>query len=857
VATVLDNAGKSDKLFVSFPITKFESTDDGDIVVYGKATDGSVDSDDQIVDPEWSGPALQKWLNTGGNVRVQHNPALYPAGKGLTVEETDDGHYVKALIVEPTAKKLVRTKVLQAYSVGISRPVVERDITGKARGGIIKGGELFELSLVDRPANKNCSITLSKSETELSKSEDGSDSTAWTYGDLEGHATAKAAGTGLARRWLAERAEWLAGEPDPSSATQGPEYLAKRAEWQRWHAKGEDTGLVDGGYEDWLTKREMDLDVGGGVDREKIPGKDFAGRNRSFPIVTPGDVSDAASSIGRAGEDNYSSDELKRRIIRIARRKGASFVAELPESWKKEMDATSKAKKPKKGGKKPTFVIGAREGAHRTEEIPVVKGYDGDKCPVCGEDVDDGVCSCCSAFPCTCKPSDGGDGSTATLSKCYCSGCGKDCDDDDRFCSQCGAACVTGKSLLPTRAAKKKSKKAKKRFLPPAGEHREPDGDTTVEQLEQDAGMPTKKDPKPDKVPSSVDAKTKKSAKVNDPQLAMKRMHDALCAAYHASDVMAEYSVKSLDAAIDRDYLWAEAAKAMSNGDIESATVLGRLATDADALKSSHPRLLAEARDLVHKSFTDMYPTVRLTPGNPPKPGSFQRPYILSGHAPLTAAGKKPMLPPGGRSLDPGKFDRGPLTSGHERPSPASKGNNDLGSVATGSGRDLYAAAALEYTANRMKAIHDHIEQTTVGLCPMAPSNTVLPPRNGSDAMPAPRPALDTAAGAAVSTKAVKSMIDKATNPYKKKIKALKRELDELGRQPDPAQAPMRGTVRKAAGVAPVERRSLAAEAQDKAVKAEKAAYVQYLRNLTESGDPDIRERAHQALINAGLPDLF
>ena len=70
---------------------------------------------------------------------------------------------MKALIVEPVAKRLVEKGVLRAYSVGISRPVIERDITGKARGGLIKGGVLSELSLVDRPANGNCSFQLVKS----------------------------------------------------------------------------------------------------------------------------------------------------------------------------------------------------------------------------------------------------------------------------------------------------------------------------------------------------------------------------------------------------------------------------------------------------------------------------------------------------------------------------------------------------------------------------------------------------------------------------------------------------------------------------------------------------------------------
>lgn len=87
-----------------------------------------------------------------------------------------------------------------------------------------------------------------------------------------------------------------------------------------------------------VTKKDMDPSVGGGVDRDKIPAEDFAGKNRSFPIVTPGDVSDAASSIGRAGDDNYSAGTLKANIIAIANRKGPKFVAELPEAWTADDD---------------------------------------------------------------------------------------------------------------------------------------------------------------------------------------------------------------------------------------------------------------------------------------------------------------------------------------------------------------------------------------------------------------------------------------------------------------------------------------------------------------------------------------
>lgn len=83
-------------------------------------------------------------------------------------------------------------------------------------------------------------------------------------------------------------------------------------------------------------RRDEDPNVGGGVDRDKLPAEDFAGPDRSFPIVEPKDVHDAAQSLGRAKGDR---DAIKAKIIAIAKRKGADFEARLPEAWKGERSA--------------------------------------------------------------------------------------------------------------------------------------------------------------------------------------------------------------------------------------------------------------------------------------------------------------------------------------------------------------------------------------------------------------------------------------------------------------------------------------------------------------------------------------
>lgn len=104
--------------------------------------------------------------------------------------------------------------------------------------------------------------------------------------------------------------------------------LAKRASTAETSEITEINKIVSG--DDTLNKRDFDSGVGGGTDRDKIPAGDFAGPNRTYPIVTPQDVADAAKLVGKAA----NPDAVKARIISIAKRKGASFVAKLPASWK-------------------------------------------------------------------------------------------------------------------------------------------------------------------------------------------------------------------------------------------------------------------------------------------------------------------------------------------------------------------------------------------------------------------------------------------------------------------------------------------------------------------------------------------
>lgn len=142
-----------------FEIVKSDKNADGTMMVYGKATDDSLDIDQQICDPVWLDRAMPEWFKSGGNIREQHSNIA--AGVAKEYEKKTDGHYIHALVVDAQSVKKVETGVLKGFSIGIKSPRVVRD--EKAVNGRIIDGQIVEVSIVDRPANPNCQLVLAKS----------------------------------------------------------------------------------------------------------------------------------------------------------------------------------------------------------------------------------------------------------------------------------------------------------------------------------------------------------------------------------------------------------------------------------------------------------------------------------------------------------------------------------------------------------------------------------------------------------------------------------------------------------------------------------------------------------------------
>ena len=101
----------------------------------------------------------------------------------------------------------------------------------------------------------------------------------------------------------------------------------------KFYVVGEQIVTLKELVETWLEKKDVDPNVGGGVDRDKLKASDFVfGDERKFPVVTPKDVKDAVNSWGRY-KGTKTFEQFKKRLKALCTRKGKKFVDALPDKW--------------------------------------------------------------------------------------------------------------------------------------------------------------------------------------------------------------------------------------------------------------------------------------------------------------------------------------------------------------------------------------------------------------------------------------------------------------------------------------------------------------------------------------------
>lgn len=148
---------KPNQTAVYSEIFKMDEQPDGTLLVHGKATDDTLDSDAQICDPNWLKSAMPEWFKYG-NIREQHSSIA--AGVAVEHEVKGSEHFITAHVVDPGSVAKVKAGVLKGFSIGIRGARVAKD--NKAAGGRIVDGTIVEISLVDRPANPACTLTMAK-----------------------------------------------------------------------------------------------------------------------------------------------------------------------------------------------------------------------------------------------------------------------------------------------------------------------------------------------------------------------------------------------------------------------------------------------------------------------------------------------------------------------------------------------------------------------------------------------------------------------------------------------------------------------------------------------------------------------
>lgn len=348
---------------------KFEEADDGSVVVYGVPSTDSLDLDQQIADPAWLREALTEWYQQWGNIREMHQPSAVGVAENLDWD--GDTPYLTARIVDPVAVKKVRAGVYKAFSIGVKNHRLRSD--PKARGGRIIGGKIVEVTIADRPANDDTRFMIAKRvdpdgwfdaqrhvilervdapvEATLAKGADEDE--AGSIGDIRPSSDepfGADAGTldevptrvldlqdgcayldvgGFCFRLpftVNEAGEIEAGAAEFVGMTETVDLLANHTTQGDEMAGKSATAEVE--------KRNFDANVGGGVDRDKLPAEDFIDpKGRRDPIVTPKDVEDAVSSYGR-NDPKIPMEQFRSRLEEIAKRKGPEFVSALPKEWK-------------------------------------------------------------------------------------------------------------------------------------------------------------------------------------------------------------------------------------------------------------------------------------------------------------------------------------------------------------------------------------------------------------------------------------------------------------------------------------------------------------------------------------------
>ena len=663
----------------------------------------------------------------------------------------DGAHWLKAAVDEPIAARLVKRGHLRAFSVGIARPVIERDVTGKARGGIIKGGKIVEVSLVDSPADRSCFLEIAKSADDgtceitgklvadddviqkalaADLTKDGSADT-WTEtsADMSGFQMPADLDitftpNDMARLMQAKVVEkHYAGLAAKASA--GPDAVKRDVSTaERRSLASEHNALPDGSYPinsagDLHNAAVLARSGHGDVAAAR---RLIARRAGELGVANPLDESDAKKGSSEAAENDG------RMTLGEAQRAMAPFVAALEAETAKEAEPdvvkdpeteakpkpVKKAKKKPKGGKKLP---------------PWLNKPDDDSDDDKGSSGDDGACKSAADHLWT-----GVEGT----SDIECSKCRTTPAEAAGLSGTHDMTCAPVPELLesPPMASTKGSPTpqsasgaAEAPSMTPVPQHREPDG-AIVEPFEKDAGLPatgqgetpTRLEAGMMKASPEVAAILRFKAAGIDAELG--RVHDLTCPAYHPEDVAKCHPFADFRSVIDVDAFQRKAVEAACGPSMDRAKSLHLAWQAAAVLKKADPAELNDYRLAAHKAFRDANPgpSSAPTPGMI-SPGKYNRPLITDGHSATSTGHDGPNTSPqvATSAPDAHSFDRPPLSAGQQSPSPSFMKASFEYPHETGRPVQLdYAVMEKERARHALMQMHEHLSRQFPEVCPMS-----------------------------------------------------------------------------------------------------------------------------------------
>jgi len=330
--------------FVSFTTKSKEP--DGSYLVSGRITDSTLDLDKQRVDPEWAEIAVNKWAKTYGNIREMHQPIAVGKCKSLTGSGVN-GFDITAKIVDPGAILKLENDLYTGFSIGIKGTRLDQTdkALASAPNGIINGGDIIEVSIVDVPANPNAKFTLAKA-AEVGDSMAPSDiappctecmGVGKTLMDGDWTSCEKCGGSGNGQNDILPGLN--SGPDEHGEVGKVLDIYGFRADEVTLKAGDPDCktcggkGTIKDGNMDCpdCVKKSVEADTYkkdfSDKERSDLADKDQAMPDGSYPIRNGSDLKNAIQAFGRA------KNKVATKAWIIRRAKALGMTSELPDSW--------------------------------------------------------------------------------------------------------------------------------------------------------------------------------------------------------------------------------------------------------------------------------------------------------------------------------------------------------------------------------------------------------------------------------------------------------------------------------------------------------------------------------------------